>query len=96
MKPDTGRKVRRRNRGNESTPSYRLEHRVNDCIMASVHLARASDDGACLAVILAASRTDLFMDQASDQALALSSECGAQVFFMASESMTPDMLQQHG
>jgi hypothetical protein len=77
-------------------PSYRLEHRVNDRVMASVRFARASDDGARLAVILAASRIGLFADQATDQALTLSSEGGAEVFAMTSESMTSGLLQHHG
>ncbi|MBB3472035.1 hypothetical protein [Sphingomonas sp. BK345] len=63
--------------------------------MAWVRFARASDDGARLAVILAASRIGLFTDQATDQVLTLSSEGGAEVFAMTNESMTPALLQLH-
>lgn len=76
--------------------SYRLEHFVDDSIMASVRFARASDDGARLAVILTASRIGLFVDQAINQTLTLSRECGAPLFSMTNMSLKPDMLHSHG
>jgi hypothetical protein len=66
-------------------PRYQLEHTVDDRLMASVWFARASDDGARLALMLTASRIGLFMDRATDQALTLSRECGAKVFRLTAE-----------
>jgi hypothetical protein len=66
-------------------PMYQLEHTVDDRLMASVWFARASDDGARLALILMASRIGFFIDRATDQALVLSRECGAKVFRLTGE-----------
>jgi len=66
---------------------YQLEHTVDDRLMASVWFARASDEGARLALILTASRLGFFMNRAINQALTLSSERGSTVFRLTGEQV---------